>query len=142
METKAIIEEFFSHGHFDVEMPDGSLEDYDTAVPDFYAKTLGYGECLDSNGSEAELYEITPTQVVVDFLIADRAYEKAIWVIKNIRAYGDLVNEFVSGELIYRIDRIEELPDGYNPYPQTTIKNEVPGRNNCVYDGYNKKKVK
>jgi hypothetical protein len=66
-------------GHFDVVMPDGSTDDYDTAIPDFTVKQK-YGEhpeCLDSNGSSPN--ECILINGVATFVleVADREYEVA-----------------------------------------------------------------
>ena len=112
---KKTIEDFFRHGHFDVLMPDGLEDDYDLAVPDYYASQKKLGECIDSNGSEPFVNQIMDDgTAIIDFLVYDREYENGSWDQKNLRATGKL---FPKEEdwLVYHITKLEELPDDYDP---------------------------
>tara|TARA_Y100000310_G_scaffold276920_1_gene294420 strand:+ start:3132 stop:3491 length:360 start_codon:yes stop_codon:yes gene_type:complete len=110
------IEDFFNDGHFDVHMPDGQEEDYDIAIPDYYAAQKGLGECMDSNGSESFVNQIMDDgTAIVDFLVYEREYEQGEWDQKNLRATGKLV-EKEEDWLVYHINRLEELPDDYDPF--------------------------
>lgn len=111
-QDKKTIEDYFRHGHFDVQMPNGLTDDYDNAIADFYARSKNLGECLDSNGSEAVIHQIENSCVSVDFLIYDREYERGSWEQKKIRAYGRLIKK--DDKLIYKVKRVEELPDDYD----------------------------
>ena len=113
--NRKTIEDFFRHGHFDVHMPNGQEGDYDNAVSDYYASQRNLGECLDSNGSESFVHQIMDDgTTLVDFLIYDREYERGEWDQKNLRATGKLVKK-EENRLVYHIDRLDELPDDYDP---------------------------
>ena len=113
-QDKKTIEDYLRRGHFDVQMPDGLTDDYDNAIADFYARSKNLGKCLDSNSSEAVIHQIGDSCVSVDFLIYGRDYELGSWEQKNIRAHGSLITK--DDELIYKVERVEELPDDYNPF--------------------------
>lgn len=77
MTTKEFIDEVMSSGHFDVEMPDGSCDDYDTSVPDYLVRQMFKGkdvECEDSNGSEQEVLKVDGDKMVIRFHIDGRTY--------------------------------------------------------------------
>lgn len=108
--NRKTIEDFFGHGHFDVRMPDGREDDYDTAVPDYYAVQKHLGECIDSNGSESFVNQIRDDgTAIVDFLVYEREYERGKWDQKNLRATGKLVQK-EEDWLVYHISELEELP--------------------------------
>lgn len=106
------IERYFHRGHFDVLTPDNKLDDYDNAVGDYYARLHNLGECLDSNGSEASLEQITEDGTVqVKFFVYDREYEKDSWDEKHFRTIGKLILDksiYDGEEAVFQIEQFEE----------------------------------
>ena len=61
-------------------MPDGSIGDYDNVLPDAVAKELGYGDYVDSNGSEVtSVTELKDSKLIVEFYVYGREYTKKKW---------------------------------------------------------------
>lgn len=109
VKKKEDIEEFFGHDHFSIRLPDGTEGDYNNALTDYYSKLDNLGECLDSNGSEAELINVSrELTVTVNFSIYDREYEKGYWTERNVQATGK-VNFEDPDNPVYVIDKIENL---------------------------------
>ena len=105
------IEDFFRHGHFDVCMPDWQEDDFDNAVPDYYATQKEFGEPIGSDGSEHFINQIMDDgTAIVDFLIYGREYERGAWDQKNLRATGKLVQK-EEDWLVYHINDLAELPE-------------------------------
>lgn len=102
------IEGCLERGHFDVLMPDGTLDDYDNAVPSYYAKTQGLGECVDTNGSETFIKNIAEDgTVIVDFIVYDREFENGhSWKEKTFRACGKVFYKETDWP-VYRVEKLE-----------------------------------
>jgi hypothetical protein len=112
-----IIDEFFLRGHFDVCLPNGQVDEYDNAIPDYYASQHDLGELIDTNGSEASVKEVQDDgTVLVDFFVYEREFAREKWDQKNFRATGILV-EREKDWVVYEISKLEDLPDDYNPFP-------------------------
>ena len=110
-----IIEDFFRHRHFDIQMPDNTIDDFDNGVADYYSRQKGLGKCLDTNGSEYLVYKIREDSTIeINFLFFERIFEKGRWDEKNFRTKGKLYLR--EDSLLYRVDEIEELPDDYYPF--------------------------
>jgi hypothetical protein len=97
------IEDFFCRGHFNVTTPDGNKDDYDNAIPDYYAKLNSYGECIESNGSEPEFISYNNGIITVEFFVHEREYEKGMrWEEKCFITKGHIDNN------TYVVDNFEE----------------------------------
>lgn len=101
------INDFFDQGEFLVEMPDGVIDDYDNAIPDYYANLENLGECIDSNGSECSLYNADGDKVIADFIIYDREFDYGSWEEKSFRATGKIMH--FEDDFLYKIDKLDEL---------------------------------
>ena len=106
------IKRYFNRGHFAILTPDNQLDDYDNAIGDYYSRLNDFGECLDSNGSEASIEEIAEDgTVIVNFSVYDREYEKISWEEKEFKTRGKLVldSQIYGGEEpIYYVEHFEE----------------------------------
>ena len=75
-----IIEDFFRHRHFDIQMPDSTINNFDNGVADYYSRQKGLGKCLDTNGSEYLVYKIREDSTIeINFLFFERIFEKGRW---------------------------------------------------------------
>ena len=104
-------EDFFCHGHHLVLMPDGSIDEYDVIIGDYYVRVImgnTDAECEDSNGSEAE-YEVLPDGTLkVTYHIHDRLYDSGItWEEKTFVCCGQIVEH--GSDLVFRVDDIRPL---------------------------------
>lgn len=108
MKTKSVnksLVEFFDQGHFDVRMPEGEIDDYDSAVPDYVSLyLLDHGACEDSNGSEAlhnSIIEDLDSSFWITFIIYSRVYERATWPNNvELKCHGKIVDE------VFEVDKV------------------------------------
>lgn len=101
-------EQFFMHGHHFALMPDGSCDDFDIAIPDYYVHVMKChpdAECVGSNGSDMGYEVSSEGKLTVAYDVYDREYDDGTeWNEKRFNCLGKLTEH--DGYMVFKVEEI------------------------------------